>query len=167
VRSDASGDNEKSSVPFAQYRSADWLARTHAFTSLPTVSSLRSLRLLENREPGSRPFVGFGAPRFSPANGAESGTGRRAHEVAVRAQVETRAVDSADLGAPPPLPETAEELRRVAAALGANEHTDVYLGASATEHQVRSMNLSSYRVIAFAIPSEAPTKPRRWLPQKA
>jgi CHAT domain-containing protein len=49
----------------------------------------------------------------------------------------------------PPLPETADELRALAHALGAGGDA-LLLAADATKRRVRSMDLSHYRVIAFA-----------------
>ena len=48
-----------------------------------------------------------------------------------------------------PLPDTMDEILTLAKALGADESA-VYLRERATETRVRSMDLSDYRVIAFA-----------------
>lgn len=154
VRRETASRNENEAPVFAKYRLIDWLARTHAFTSLPSVSSLRSLELLEKRALATHPFIGFGAPTFNSQDSMVSASdqvkSQRAVEMAVRAGVTTRNADSAELSALPPLPETADELRSVARALGADEKIDVFLGKRATESQVRSMDLLPYRVIAFA-----------------
>ena len=48
------------------------------------------------------------------------------------------------------LPDTAQEIQSIAAVLGATPAQDVYLGLRASEKQVKTMNLSDRRVIAFA-----------------
>jgi CHAT domain-containing protein len=50
----------------------------------------------------------------------------------------------------PRLPETADEVRSIALALKADPAADVFLGAQATENQVRTMNLVDRRVVMFA-----------------
>ena len=49
----------------------------------------------------------------------------------------------------PPLPETADELRAVAKALGASEQ-DLYLADRASEPLLRQAGLDRYRVVEFA-----------------
>ena len=58
-------------------------------------------------------------------------------------------VDVAALGAMPPLPETADELRAIGKSLGAGRKS-LLLGREATEANVRKTDLSKSRVIAFA-----------------
>ena len=48
------------------------------------------------------------------------------------------------------LPDTADELLSIAEALGASPVRDVYLGKRASEKQVKNMDLSDRRVVAFA-----------------
>ncbi|MGI9319454.1 MAG: CHAT domain-containing protein [bacterium] len=141
------------SIPFAKYKDNKWFSSTHAFSTLPAVSSLRSFELLQNRVPGSRPFVGFGAPEFgeiqSDGSANVSPSKGTPVEIARRAAIKTRKFDLAKLSMLPPLPETEEELREIARALGAND-SDVYVGLEANERRVLSMDLSPFRVIAFA-----------------
>lgn len=61
----------------------------------------------------------------------------------------TQSVDSAQLAMLPRLPDTADELRGIALALGADP-TDMILGAQANERRVKSMDLSNRRVVMFA-----------------
>jgi hypothetical protein len=44
------------------YRDVAWLARKHAITVLPAVSSLKALRELAKERHASEPYVGFGDP---------------------------------------------------------------------------------------------------------
>ena len=48
------------------------------------------------------------------------------------------------------LPETADEIREIAQALKADSASDVFLGVAANEKNVKTMDLSNRRVIAFA-----------------
>ena len=57
---------------------------------------------------------------------------------------------SVDLSVLPPLPDTREEVNEIARALQADPDQDVFTGTAATETRVKSLNLSNYRVIAFA-----------------
>ncbi len=154
VVTDSSSAKTDSMLHFSAYRNVKWLAKSHASTTLPAVSSLRSLKLLSDRPSGIRPFVGFGAPDFGndpatePAGEMRSANG--SIELVRRKPVDMRGYDSAQLAMLPPLPETAEELQQIAKALGANPRTDVFVGSQASEQRVMSMQLSLYRVIAFA-----------------
>ena len=64
------------------------------------------------------------------------------------AKIEKQA--SAGLSALPPLPDTREEVRQIAEALGADPDRDVFFGKAASEAQVKSMDLADYKVVAFA-----------------
>ena len=48
------------------------------------------------------------------------------------------------------LPETAEEIESIARVMGADPARDIFLGKYASELQVKSMDLSNRRVVAFA-----------------
>ena len=50
----------------------------------------------------------------------------------------------------PRLPDTADEIRSIALAMNADLTRDVFLGARANEKVVKSIDLSGYRVLAFA-----------------
>ena len=159
----------KESLLFESYRKVSWLARTHSVTVLPSVASLVALRTAPSGKSRRRAFAGFGDPWFSPAQAAaaqnsvppepeikiaEFATG---NELSVRGMLirlrnfpQTRSVDSAELDQLPRLPDTAEEVRTIAITLGADLTRDVFTGKEATEGQVKTMDLSTRRVIAFA-----------------
>ncbi|MCU0899748.1 MAG: CHAT domain-containing protein [Cypionkella sp.] len=144
----------------AALRATPWLIRRQAITTLPTVAALRSLRRPVARDPQEAPrLVGFGDPLL----GYRAPTGEPAHPAederlaaAVLAPsgqdtIVTRGVYDdirrvADLA---PLPGTARELRALAATIGADRST-LFLGAAATEAQVRAADLSQASVLAFA-----------------
>ena len=49
-------------------RDTPWLAKRHAFVTLPSLSSFKALRALEASPSGSEPFAGFGDPVGAPQN---------------------------------------------------------------------------------------------------
>ena len=136
----------------AAYREAAWLIRSHAVTVLPSVLSLKSLRALAKAKPGTRPLVGFGDPVF------ETPSSRQQTRAASAPRARTRAYSAAWKGSVAdlemlrelaPLPETATELRAVAAAVGA-ETSELHLGRDASEATVKRLDLSPYRIVYFA-----------------
>lgn len=145
--------------PFSAYRAVPWLARTHTVTVLPAVSSLVTLSEIRSRRADHRPFVGFGDPLFSrdqaepPRQELELLTPAPSWpDVTITLRTSPRAatLSSAGLARLPRLPETAEEIRSMARTLGADLERDVLLRERASEGAVRTMDLSRYRVVAFA-----------------
>jgi CHAT domain-containing protein len=142
---------------FTGYRDVPFLAREIAVSQAPSVSALLSLRRLAPHSAERRPFIGFGDPWF---NAQEAADARRTEpplvEVAsrgeplLRAAPATSALNSATLGQLPRLPDTAQELREVAATLGADPTRDVYLGDQASEETVETLKLDDRRVVMFA-----------------
>jgi len=152
---------------FANYRQVPWLARSHAVTTLPSVASLATLRTMPAGDPSRRSFVGFGDPYFSQEQATlaaqEAVIVPSASEAPLRDVVAltTRAVPirlrglsaafhSSQLAKLPRLPETAEEIRDLAGATHADPVRDVMLGARANEKAVKTLDLTRYRVVAFA-----------------
>ncbi|MEI6130375.1 MAG: CHAT domain-containing protein, partial [Planctomycetota bacterium] len=139
----------------AAYRDAPWLLKRHAVAVLPSVASLKALRVLGRKDQGTKPLIGFGDPVFKDEP-ASSGAQRVA---AKRTAAKTRAysdywrgagVDRDKLAeALPRLEDTADELRAVAAKLGAPS-SDIHLRAAASETTVKRAALSNYRVVYFA-----------------
>ena len=146
---------------FAHYRQVPWLIRSHAITVLPSVTALATLRAVPPGDPDRRPFIGFGDPLFNREQAAEAARETAAvqqtvavsaqeQRLALRASPKTQHLSSARLAMLPRLPETAEELRSMALAMHADVATDVVLGARANEATVKSLDLTRYRVLAFA-----------------
>ena len=144
---------------FSNYRAVPWLGRTHAVTVLPSVTALATLRALPPGDPNRRPFLGFGDPFFSeeqarraepPPAAAATALAVRGVPIKLRSSPKTQGVDSSQLAMLPRLPETADEIRSVALAMNADLTRDVFTGAQANEKTVKTMDLSGYRVIAFA-----------------
>jgi CHAT domain-containing protein len=151
---------------FANYRDVPWLVRTHTVTMLPSVASLKTLRGLPPGDAKRKAFVGFGDPYFSRAQAeaaarktakpvqvaslAGRGLQSRGLPVRLRAAPATQALDSAELARLPRLPDTADEIRSIAVALKADLTQDVFLGERANEGAVKTLDLSGYKVLAFA-----------------
>ena len=150
----------ESGAIFSNYREVPWLARTHAVTVLPSVASLATLRALPSGDPNRRPFVGFGDPYFSEEQASRAAGRSAPAEVAalsirgvpitLRSSPKTQNFDSSQLAMLPRLPETADEVRSIALAMNADLTRDVFTGARANEKTVKTLDLSGYRVIAFA-----------------
>lgn len=148
---------------FAGYRKVPWLARTHAVTTVPSAAALRTLRQLPPGKPGRGELVGFGDPYFSREQEAEAASAESTVRVADAGTTTTRGlplkrrsspklegVDSAELGLLPRLPDTADELKSIALALQADPSKVLYLGKDASEAKVKSLDLSGFKVLAFA-----------------
>jgi CHAT domain-containing protein len=161
---------------FAGYRDVAWLARQHAITVLPAVSSLRALREFAKESHANELYVGVGNPLLD-------GEPRKFRDDATAAKLAREArcsgpplqmaslrdrgnpagggvrssdgrADLVDLRSWAPLPETADELCAVARHLGIDAAAHLYLGARATETQVKQLSddgtLGSYKNIHFA-----------------
>ena len=126
----------------AALRATKWLIRDHALVTLPSVDSLRLIRSLPPLPSSPREFLGFGDPAL------EGGTTLAALSRGAGV-MRSGMADVTQLRALPPLPQTRTELLTIAATLGAPE-SDVRLGPTASEGAVKSMDLKSARVLAFA-----------------
>jgi CHAT domain-containing protein len=156
---------------FAEYRAVPWLARTHSVTVVPSVTALLTSRRIPPGSSQRESFIGFGDPLFNEEQAAEAakdenqtllrvaaasdatsttGTDARGVPIVGRVQFNTRGLDRADIGSLPRLPDTAMELRAIAQALGADPSKSLYLEKDATEENVKKIDLSRFRVVAFS-----------------
>lgn len=140
--------SDPSAAPDDRNRRAAWLLNEKAITVLPSVASLRALRVFAKTSRATRPFIGFGDPqlRRSPAESkriARNVQPYQSYYKGTEVDIETLRTGL------PLLPDTADELRAVAHDLGASDD-DVKLGAAATVTAVRTTPLDQYRVIEFA-----------------
>jgi CHAT domain-containing protein len=147
---------------FSSYRKVPWLARTHAVTLVPSISALLTLRKLPAGTASRQPLIGFGDPLFSREQADEVAKDDKPVQVADAANVTRGAplkrrnspkldgVDSLQLAQLPRLPDTAEELKSIALALQADPAKVLNLGKDASEKNVKTMNLSNFKIIAFA-----------------
>jgi CHAT domain-containing protein/Tfp pilus assembly protein PilF len=137
---------------FAGYRSAAWLMRKYALTSLPSVSGLKVPRTARSGAPQA--YLGFGNPLFGPAATPRAGQARDRSRapanLSYRRYLREARIDTASLrDALEPLPETADEVRTTAALLHATGDA-VRLSGDATEEAVKTAKLDNYRVLHFA-----------------
>ena len=128
-----------------------YLIRKLSLSSYPSMQSLVFLRQLSVDSPeGRSSFVGFGDPDFDELETGESNTqginrGITSFEEYADVYTDMELLrKSTDR-----LEETAEELRSIAAILPKDE-TKLYLGAQATEAEVKNADLSRYSMVAFA-----------------
>jgi CHAT domain-containing protein len=148
---------------FVGYRNVPWLARTHAVSTVPSAAALRTLRQLPPGKAGRSDLVAFGDPYFNRDQQAEAESDQAKVQLADAGGNVTRGmplkrrnspkldgVDSAELGLLPRLPDTADELKSIALALQADPSKVLFLGKNATESAVKTMNLSGFRILAFA-----------------
>jgi CHAT domain-containing protein len=151
---------------FSGYRKVPFLAREVAIAQLPSVAALVTLRELPKGHDTRRPFAGFADPWFAPSQVPAGWRGKPAGEATPqpvpdaaaldvrgfhrRAAPKTEDLASAGLASLPRLPDTAVEVREVAAALQADPQHDVFLGPLANEERVVSMKLDNRRILMFA-----------------
>jgi CHAT domain-containing protein len=149
---------------FSSYRNVPWLARTHAVTTVPSAAALRTLRNLPPGKPNRAELIAFGDPYFSkeqeadaekadaPLQVADAGGGNvtRGMPLKRRSSPKLEGVDSAELAMLPRLPDTADELKSIALALQADPSKVLNLGKQADEQAVKTLDLSGFKVLAFA-----------------
>ncbi len=135
------------------YSSVQWLLRRTAISEVPSARGFATLREAGATAAASRPLLAVGDPDFggSARAGATSGLDRL--DNACR---DSGPVPPQLLRALPPLPDTVDEVRRVAAILNADSGS-ILLGAQATEPHFRAMPLAQYRVLYFATHGLLPT----------
>jgi len=152
------------------HRAAAWLARDHAVTILPAVSSLRALRRIGRPSTAPRPMIGFGNPLLDGPDASYTDSAKLARDKqrcpetrlqrvatrrgALRLEVRGGLADVSHIREQVPLPETADELCAVAQDVKAVVTRDVRLGAQATERDIKRLSasgeLAKYRVVHFA-----------------
>jgi len=152
------------------YAEAAWLAKRHAVTTLPSVSSLGALRSAARASLATQPFVGFGNPLLTGRDGTNRAAWSKTScpKSIMRELMSAVAPDLPFVAVMPfrgglgdigvlrrqaPLPETADELCAVAKEVSAGPR-DVHLGAEATEGAVKALDgtgaLARYRIVHFA-----------------
>lgn len=133
------------------YARAEWLVRSAAVSTLPSVASLRALRVLATESQARLPLIGFGDPDFGAERGQDAPREAPARGLAgYAAYFRGGQVDLDKLSrALPALPRTAAELKAVADSLGARQ-ADIHLGRAASEGAVKRAPLREYRVVYFA-----------------
>lgn len=149
------------------YRGVKWLGRQHAITVLPSVASLKALRMRNKLGAAREPFIGFGdpalvgapncpkttVPKYCPGEAVAAARPASSLGAAIVAALgEYFRGGLADVDAVRklcPLPDTAHELKCVAKSLGAPPER-VTTGKAATETAVKAAPLKRYRIVHFA-----------------
>jgi CHAT domain-containing protein len=135
------------------YREAAWLVKRQAITVLPSVASLRALRVLGRKDQAGRVMIGFGDPIFDPeersAPAGQRGGSRSLDTRAFTDFWQGVGADRAKLSSLPRLADTADELNAVAKSLGAPP-SDIHLRADASVTTVKHAPLTNYRIVYFA-----------------
>ena len=158
------------------HRSTAWLIRDHALTVLPAVSSLKALRRVARPSAATKPMIGFGNPLLDgdpakyPDDGRDAQLARTYNSCPIPASQRVASNKTSHKGVAPlatrgglasvsqirfqaPLPDTAIELCNVARDVHADP-ADIYLGARATELEVKELSksgqLAQYRIVHFA-----------------
>jgi CHAT domain-containing protein len=149
---------------FSSYKAVPWLARTHAVTMVPSSAALRTLRGLPPGRTDRSELIAFGDPYFSKeqhdeaqkpvqvadASGAAATANTRGGPLKRRNSPKLDGVDSAELALLPRLPDTSDELKSIALALQADPSKVLHLGKEANETNVKTTDLSGFKVLAFA-----------------
>jgi CHAT domain-containing protein len=151
---------------FDNYRRVPWLIRKVSITRQPSVLSFVTLRKLPEADPNRKALAAFGDPIFNRAQLAltekrkdehslpPAGGKKRLHIRGIRiteeGNLDSTQILSSTLDSLNRLPDTAEEIKRIAETLGADPTKDIFLGKRASEKKVKSMDLANRRVIVFA-----------------
>jgi CHAT domain-containing protein len=154
--------SQKSKKPrsLADHKNIPWLVKTHAMSVLPSVGSLKALRggkYVEKQ--GRQAFLGIGDPRLSsPTLGTDrlatmtrGGTLRTVNlDIRSGGALTSRSEVSAELvRSMVELPDTAEELKQIAATFGSDAKS-LFLRDDAREPIIRAIKLDDYKIVQFA-----------------
>ena len=147
------GKTQPTAEDTAPYRDAAWLIKRQAVSVLPSVASLQALRSLARADTGGKPMIGFGDPVFSPRRAPEGDRRAARSRGAARSYTDYWRGAGLDrnmlLQALPQLPDTADELKTIAQALGVSA-ADIHLGRDASVTAVKRAPLADYRIVYFA-----------------
>ena len=123
-------------------KDVDWLIRAHAVTVLPSVASLKVLRGKSAVADAKSPLIGFANPVFDRTPEQLQQNVHVAANVTASRGLRGAVADIGELRtALSPLPDTANELREVAASVKADP-ANVILGLDATESRVKKKTRS-------------------------
>jgi CHAT domain-containing protein/Tfp pilus assembly protein PilF len=128
---------------FHAYRDMPWLTKKYALTVLPSIGTLNALRGVARASQATQPFLAFADPLLEGAPGGARGI------VGPGILQRIAEIDVDVIRQMARLPDTAREVRALADTLSAGAGS-IFLAEAATETTVRSMNLTSYRILAFA-----------------
>jgi CHAT domain-containing protein/tetratricopeptide (TPR) repeat protein len=135
------------------YRDVPWLIKRQAITMLPSVASLKALRVFARKDQGTKPFIGFGDPVFGSEQPTPGGQRKTRITAKTRSYSEVwrgAGVDRDKIAqALQRLEDTADELKAVAEKTGGSPG-DIHLREQASEAAVKKLPIGDYRVVYFA-----------------
>ena len=132
------------------YVGAHWLIERMAVSEVPSPRAFLNLREARaHAKPAPRPFLGVGNPTFTGRSNTTPGANGSALDTLAGACRGAGPAPAELIRALAPLPETADEVRRVGARLGADPNS-ILLGPAATEANLRRQALGDYNVLYFA-----------------
>lgn len=147
-------DGTLQSIPFGvmvnggrqqdSYRDTNWLTKEYAFAYLPSISSLKELRMANGNNIAQNSFIGFSTP--NPIHGSGDG------QVGVVAVFDKREIGPAYINGIRQLtspPGSADDLKNLAMTFGTSSQS-VYQQYNVAEENWTYMDLSNFNVIAFA-----------------
>ena len=148
-----------------EYQAAPWLVRRFAVSVLPSLSALTALRGEAGESQATEPFLGVGDPLLDdhPAETRGAAKAQAEHLLLVRdlrgaAQLQPPPASPSDIRRLRlelirqklfRLPDTAEELQRIAQLLRAGDQA-LLLREAATEQRVKQTPLDAYGIVSFA-----------------
>ncbi len=156
---------QNTGVLFEEYRSVPWLIEQVSITRLPSASTLIMQRSTPLPTSERQPFIGFGDSIFNKEqlsrtpvtvqvlkdkNFPERTLNTRGIRMTSAGKLDDLRTPSARLENLARLPDTADEIRKIAVTLNANPIKDVYLGKDASEGNIKMVNLAEKEIIAFA-----------------
>ncbi len=141
----------------ADYRYVDWLIKHYALSVLPSVSSIRAFRQFNKSGAAQAPFIGFGDPLLTDERSNGRAVSARVNLAGLfrdgatedRNTTQSEIADVKLIKQQTRLPETADELRAMAKIVKAGPNS-IWLQDQATETNVKKLDLTKYRTLAFA-----------------
>jgi len=129
-------------------RATKWWGTQQALTTLPSIPSLKALRLLAKDGRGKEPFAGFGNPVLNGSDGTDRSA--QYNPRGTSAYFKGRYSDVDAVRALSSLPQTEAELMSLAKTMKSEPKLSLWLGDRATETNLKAADLSEKRVLAFA-----------------
>ena len=137
-----------------------WLIRDVAISHVPTANGWLALKRLSKQPAAPQPMLAWGDPAFDPAAVVASAAAGTVRSVAVTRSVDGQQRNIMDASTYvayskiPPLPETRDEVLKLADILQADRRTDLILGHEATRASVLQQSargqLAKKQVVVFA-----------------
>jgi len=151
---------------FGNYRTVPWLIRKVSITRHPSASAFVTQRKFPKETANRVFFAGFGDPLFNREQLAQAEKEKfkqksvmpkqqnnihlRGIRVSESGNLDSEKITTIHIDSLQRLPDTADEIKSIANALGADSNGNIFLRQQASERQVKTMNLSDRSIIVFA-----------------